>query len=293
MEDFEEDSLDENAVVLPMDPPQFSSFGADGVAFLDKGIVGTILPWDRAPFPWNPVRVYELRFFCNFLNLNIFDELDTVFDTLEEFPPFRSVMILQPRLTIYYLADMNPEDWVFLADAISQANQGWQIYPSIHTSLMTWGDWQALEYPQPWGNYLAWRDFILDPSMGPPEQVRLETGLQGAVGVGRGAGIIGLHGIVGGGGVMAGWHGLGDVGVGAGLGDVGVGVSGIGRGAGVGRGAGPSGVGRGAGPSGVGKGEGSVAGVGRGGSGYGYTISLSSSSSGTVARGWGRGRGWI
>ena len=89
----------------------------------------------------------------------------------------------------------------------------------------------------------------------------METSLQRAVGVGRGAGIIVLHGVVVGREVMAGWHGLGGV-----------------RRAGLG-------VGRGAGPSGVGKGGGSVAGVGRGGSGYGY-------SSGTATRGWGRGRGW-
>ena len=77
MKDFdEEDLLKDNTVVMPMDPTQFYSCDAEWVAYLDKGTVWTILPLDIAPFPWNSVRVYELRFFGNFHGLNIFDDLD-------------------------------------------------------------------------------------------------------------------------------------------------------------------------------------------------------------------------
>ena len=270
---------DEAAAVFPGDPPQFASWGGEGVAYLDVGKVATIIPWERAAHPWNPTRVYELRFFGVFAELNIFNDLDLLFETLEEFPPMKTVMILEPMSTIYYLADMHPEDWVFLAEVVSLSNQAFQIYPSRHSTLITWGDWQELAYPMPWGSYMAWRDQLLDPAMGPPESLRLEV--DAALAGGRkGVGAMGGAGVD----VMGGGRGAGGSGRGAG---------GSGRGAG-GSGRGAGGSGRGAGGSGRGAGStGAVAGMGKGDGGSGFSISMSSSSSsGTMARGWGRGRGW-
>ena len=48
-----------------MDPPQFASWGGVGVAYLDVDSVATIIPWERASYPYNPRRVFEMRFFAH------------------------------------------------------------------------------------------------------------------------------------------------------------------------------------------------------------------------------------
>ena len=157
------------------DPVHHHSYHVDEVATCDllEREPATIVAFSRENPPYNQNPVMELRFFGAFPNLNIWSHIDSLFDVLAHYQAFKTVMLVEARMTLFIMEGLHNEDWEYLSEILSLSNQSWQLYRSRHQHLVSWQEWQASGVLAPRNTYQAWRAHILDPDSGSMAGVRL------------------------------------------------------------------------------------------------------------------------
>ena len=150
------------------EPVHHHSYHVEGVATCDllEREPATIVAFDRDNPPYSRNPIMELRFFGPFPNLNVWSHIDSLFDVLAYYQAFKTIMLVEPRMTFFLMEGLQYEDWDYLSEILSLSNQSWQLYRSRHEHLVSWHEWQTSSYLHPWNTYQAYRAHMLNPDSG-------------------------------------------------------------------------------------------------------------------------------
>ena len=63
---------------------------------------------------------------------------------LAHYQDFKTVMLVEARMTLFIMEGLHNEDWEYLSEILSLSNQSWQLYRSRHQRLVSWQELQAI-----------------------------------------------------------------------------------------------------------------------------------------------------
>ena len=92
--------------------------------------------------------------------------IEYLFDVLAHCQAFKTIMLVEPRMTFFLMEGLHYEDWDYLSEILSLSNQSWQLYRSRHEHLVSWHEWQTSSYLHPWNTYQAYRAHMMNPDSG-------------------------------------------------------------------------------------------------------------------------------